>query len=158
MLVEKYTKPRHQFVDIERMMVGVKYAFTINASDDSSIYPTMFERYENAMLNLYKAGLYYDLYPEYSNSMKLHFHGYVWFKDYKKLIPIFKILNDLKNSFTYTMKEIHDYQWHVYCLKSRHIMQPWSKKQLRPYRLKIPLKKDFTCFPVDIKSQFLGLD
>lgn len=151
-------KPKHVLPDIERIVPGKFYAFTINASEDNPVFPQQLEYYENAMLNLYKLGLYYDLYPEYSSSMKLHYHGYVKFKNYHAIIPVYTKLQTFKSHFTFTLKEIYDYQWHIYCTKQRHIMNSVSTHHIKPYRLTIPTTKLFTCYPVDNKSQFLGLD
>ena len=151
-------KPPHQFIDIERLVSQQYYAFTINAAEDNDAYPTQYDYYDNVMKNLYKRGLWYELYPEYSNSMKLHFHGFIKFTTTKSIIPIYKKLNDLKKYFTFAIKEIQDYQWQLYCLKSRHIMQPYSSKNRRTYKLTIPETRTFYCYPIDTKSQFMGLD
>lgn len=64
---------------------------------------------------------------EISKGGRLHFHGYIVFKD---ILSFFlHNVERLQNNFTYEIDEINDLgKWHYYTIKQSHM---WPKKQLK---------------------------
>lgn len=109
-------------------------ACTFNMAGEE-LWSVQYERYVGLFKRLSK---YSELVvrPEFSTGNRFHYHGLIKPKDYNTIIPLMKVLNEVKVSYTYNISPINDsIIWYLYCIKDRHFMKPWMHKYKKEYKM-----------------------
>lgn len=135
---------------LENIPLGKKLSFTYNPSDDHQYFgkPGRLDSFTQYHFKLFKATLSYScdwvLYPEYSfngtssemgrNGPRLHYHGYIIFKDLDDFLELSYTKLSLKGKFEIDTIE-DESVWYTYCKKASAIMIPMCKKRKIPYIL-----------------------
>ncbi len=138
-----YRKPRLVGLKMESVKTHHRYAFNFNPIKQYS--KNRFNRMINHLKDkVFKEGdsdIYYVLiYPEYSPTGRLHFHGYILIKDVFRFYS--SVLPNLDDCGTYVIKEIEDeVLWHKYVTKQIDIWKVNVVHSL-PTRLPANFAKD----------------
>lgn len=132
-------KPRFEYPHLDQIVVGRRYAITINPERITS--KSFTETYVYCMdmiTKLLNPNVSYILRPEISTkSTMLHFHGDIKFVSAVKTSAFyFHTIPLLKDFCTFVIKPIEDHEWGLYCIKSRHMMKPYLQTCIKlPYKL-----------------------
>ncbi|AXH77558.1 MAG: putative replicase-associated protein [Cressdnaviricota sp.] len=118
-----FKKPRNDIPSYEDMLIGVRYAITINPCDKMQKFrdPLRLTSFLNEISKLlyHNNKIYrYTLYPELSPKGRLHYHGYITILDIDTFY-LYSIPNLLKMS-TIVIKPIKEESkemWQNYCIK-----------------------------------------
>lgn len=108
------------------------YAFTLNLKNPLGAF-TWNDLYKSYIKKLGRlsAYCYFKMYPEFSSQAKLHYHGFLVFKNYASILPAYIELNNIEGAIK--LDTIDDYTWKLYVKKQKHIMQPFMHKWKLPY-------------------------
>lgn len=134
---EQTFKERFIYPHLEDIVVGKDYAFTISPKIQMRSFTETYLSHMDQIHKLLSPNVDYKLRPEISTqSTILHFHGVIRFKRAVKISAFYyHTIPLLKDFCTFTIKQIEDYEWYLYCIKSRHIMKSYLEHCRLPYKL-----------------------
>lgn len=136
-------KEKFEYPKLEEIVINRDYAFTINvapAYQKTSFFENQMQLMD-ILADLVRPYAKYEMRPEISTKSTLyHAHGTINFPSYSKLLQFYAFkIKQLKEFCTFTIKDIDDWRWHVYCRKQRHIIKPYLAhtydKIYLPYRM-----------------------
>lgn len=137
---KNWQKPPHFIADIHEFSPNQWLALSISISGED-LWHVQYARYVALFQRLAQYAMF-ELRPELSTSLRLHYHGIIKPKSYSKVIGLLTLLNDMKSHYTYSVNKIDDsIVWYLYCIKDRHIMKPFiqstknEKGTRRTYKL-----------------------
>lgn len=135
-LREDSKKSAFEYPHLEEILVGKPYALTINPAYQHTSFTDSYITHMDT-ISLFFPYANVVLRPEISTkTTRLHYHGTVTFKKYSLIAPFYYfIIPKLKDQCTFTIKPIADYEWSLYCVKSRHIMRPYLENIKLPYKI-----------------------
>lgn len=122
----------------EQIQVHKMYSITINPSDhlqhfDEEVLKVRFAACDRDFYNLvirnvlFHKDLRYKLYPEINKNMRWHLHGWIYFSRYDSIIQFYHAIKQIVGDFQIEIDTISDFpQWYLYCVKTRHLMEPLS--------------------------------
>lgn len=119
---------------------GTQYAFTVNLAGDDLLH-IMIGRYA-ALFKKMSEYVHFTMYPELSTvNRKLHYHGTITFKHWHSIMSFYDFVADKKDEMAIEMDFINwndtniFKNWSVYCIKDRHIMEPYLTHKKLPYKI-----------------------
>jgi len=133
---EDLHKSAFKYPHLEDFALRKTYAFTVSPQYQR---PSFTECYIAHMdiLQLLIPYCTFVLRPEISTKgTRLHYHGVIRFDSSTLLVAFYyHIIPKLKDQCTFTIEEVRDYQWYLYCVKSRHHMKPYLTHAKLHYKL-----------------------
>lgn len=116
---------KHQLPETHKISPQNRYTFTI--SPNSEHIQDQFEQCIGFLHKIQKY-CYIDMRAELTDyARRLHYHGTIQFKDYQSIPYVYNIFHDYYAEMAIEIDTIKDYNWYLYCRKSRHITKFYVK-------------------------------
>lgn len=144
-------KAPHSGPKAETIILNNRYAISINPNEEwtPTSHPMTWVKKTVAKLQDALSGCTLELYPEFSPTGRMHYHGVIDIKDH---VEYFRFLNLLKLNSTYNIKELFISnsettdketrkealdKWLAYCTKQAHIFMPLFKNSILSYPISV---------------------
>lgn len=120
---KSFSKSAHEYPKLDNIMENVPYAFSLSPRIQKESVMEQIDSDEIYIFDILK-NCSYNLFPELSTkSINWHYHGTIQFKDLLQIVSFyFYTIRKLKEVCTFTIVDIEDEHWTLYCLKQRHYM------------------------------------
>lgn len=137
-------KQAHIYPKLELFQTKKAYALTISPMHHYSAYIEQYNDFEEHIKPLLVGHI--QLRPELSTkSVEWHWHGTIYFTETLDIVKFYKNIVQLKHLCTFAIKSIVlDWEWHLYCIKQRHLIKPYINAVYNRSRLRIPYNLKFT--------------
>lgn len=130
--------PKDIYPPLEEISINTPYALTITPQDQQhGQSPRLYSFNIKSQDTLKYLPGTYKLYTELSTkSCNIHYHGTIIFKDALQIATFYMNIPKIIQMASISLKPITSWEWTPYCIKQRHIMEPYCNSMSVEYKKK----------------------